>query len=59
MQVFVDRPMIEICGNDGRIYITSKREKRGEVSAIKAFAEGGRAKLVTLEVHELKSIWKN
>jgi fructan beta-fructosidase len=57
MQVFVDRPMIEISGNDGRVYITSKREKRGEVSEIKAFAEGGRAQLVELDVYELNSIW--
>ena len=57
VQVFVDRPMIEICGNDGRVYITSKRDKRGEVSAVKAFAQGGEAKLVALDVYELKSIW--
>ncbi len=57
VQVFVDRPMIEISGNDGRIYITSKRETRGEVSVIKAFVEGGRAELVKLDVYELKSIW--
>ncbi len=58
MQVLVDRPMIEICGNDGAIYITSGRRRRGEVSSVKAFAHGGEAKLVFLEVHELKSIWK-
>ena len=58
MQVIVDRPMIEICGNDGRVYITSGRVKRGNVSAVKAFAEGGEAKLLKLEVYELESIWK-
>ncbi len=58
MRVIVDRPMIEICGNDGAVYITSSRGKRGDVSAIKAFANGGPAKLVSLEVHELKSIWE-
>ena len=58
MRVIVDRPMIEICGNDGRVYITSGRVKRGNVSAVKAFAEGGKAKLLKLEVNELESIWK-
>ncbi len=58
MQVIVDRPMIEICGNDGRVYITSGRGKRGDVSAVKAFADGGKARLLKLEVNELNSIWK-
>jgi fructan beta-fructosidase len=58
MQVLVDRPMIEICGNDGAVYITSDRRKRGEVSSVTAFADGGPANLIAFEVHELKSIWK-
>jgi len=58
MQVIVDRPMIEICAGDGRVYITSGRGKRGDVSAISAFAEGGKAKLIRLDVYELESIWK-
>jgi fructan beta-fructosidase len=58
MQVIVDRPMIEICGNGGAVYITSGRGKRGDVSAVRAFANGGQANLIALEVHELKSIWK-
>ena len=60
MQVLVDRPMLEICGNDGRVYITKKRANPGpaDIPAIKAFATGGSAKLVQLEVNELKSIWK-
>ncbi len=58
IQVLVDRPMIEICGNDGAVYITGGREHRGNVGAIKAFADGDGAKLVRLEVNELKSIWE-
>jgi len=58
MQVIVDRPMIEICGNDGAVYITNSRRKRGDVSAVRAFAKGGPARLIKLEVHELQSIWK-
>ncbi len=58
MQVLVDRPMMEICGNNGRVFITSGRRGRGEVSEVKAFADGGEARLVSLEVYELESIWK-
>ena len=58
MQVIVDRPMIEVCGNDGAVYITAGRPKRGNVSAIQAFADGGKAALVRLVAYELDSIWK-
>jgi sucrose-6-phosphate hydrolase SacC (GH32 family) len=58
MQVIVDRPMIEICGNDGAVYITKSRKSRGDVPVVTAFANGGPARLVKLEVHELESIWK-
>ncbi|MEK6235313.1 MAG: glycoside hydrolase family 32 protein, partial [Planctomycetales bacterium] len=57
MQVLVDRPMIEICGNDGVVFITNGRGKRGDVKTVKAFAEGQGAKRISLQVHELKSIW--
>lgn len=60
IRVLVDRPMLEICGNDGRVYITRKRANPGPaaIPVIKAFAAGGRAKLVQLDVNELESIWK-
>ena len=59
MRVLVDRPMLEIIGNDGRVYITRKRANPApdEMPEIKAFASGGKAKLVRFEVHELESIW--
>lgn len=59
IRVIVDRPMLEIIGNRGRVYITMPREKRGGVTRIRAFAEGGAARLVSLEVHELRPIWKD
>jgi sucrose-6-phosphate hydrolase SacC (GH32 family) len=58
MQVLVDRPVIEICGNRGRVFITAEREMRGEVGRIEAFATGGNARLVSLEAYELASIWR-
>ena len=57
MQVIVDRSMIEVCGNDGRVYITYGRAKRGNVSSVKAFADGGKAELAKLDIYELESIW--
>jgi fructan beta-fructosidase len=63
LQVLVDRPMIEICGNDGAVFITAGRKHKGQVASIKAFADGNEtgagAKLISLEVYELQSIWKN
>jgi fructan beta-fructosidase len=58
IRVLVDRPMLEIIGNDGRVYITTARPARGEVKNVKAVATGGQAKLLSLEVNELDSIWK-
>jgi len=59
MQVIVDRPMMEVCGNGGRVYITYPRAKRGNVTAVEAFADGGEARLMTLDVYEIESIWRN
>ena len=50
--------MLEVIANNGSTVVTAYREKRGKVKSIKAFAEGGKAKLLTLEVNELESIWK-
>ncbi len=57
LQILVDRPMIETCGNEGEVFITSDRRSTGEVNSIKAFVHGGAARLIELKVHELKSIW--
>ena len=58
IQVLADRSLTEISGNDGRVCISgggpAKIENPGPVSVT---AHGGDAKLVSLEVHELKSIW--
>jgi len=60
IRVLFDRPMLEIIGNDGERFVTSPRAKPGKagVPVIEAFARGGRAELLQLEVNELKSIWK-
>ncbi len=58
IRILLDRPMLEIIGNRGRVYLTNPREHRGEVKEISAFAEGGRAELLEFEAHRLRSIWR-
>jgi fructan beta-fructosidase len=59
LQVLVDRTTLEICGNQGRVYITVPRPERGDIETIQAFSDGGRARLIDLQVSELESIWKD
>jgi fructan beta-fructosidase len=57
IQILVDRPSMEICGNDGRVYQTRAFRSEDEIEAIQVFAEGQPVQLNRLEIHELKSIW--
>lgn len=57
IRAIVDRPTMEIYGNNGRVVIARSRAQKGDVKFVKAFAEGGEAELTRLSVHELKSIW--
>jgi sucrose-6-phosphate hydrolase SacC (GH32 family) len=57
IELLVDRPMLEITGNDGRIYLTKPRSAHDPIDEVQVFAEGGGAELESLDVYELKSIW--
>jgi len=59
IRVLVDRPLMEIIGNDGRVVVTKDKPnlKSHHVSEIAAFARGGEARLLRFEVHELNSVW--
>jgi fructan beta-fructosidase len=57
VQVLCDRLMTEIIGNDGRVFMTTKGANKQDVSEISVVAKGRNAKLVSLEAHEMKSIW--
>lgn len=59
LQVLVDRPMIEICGNRGEAYITAKREHHDAFDHVAFFAADGDARIVRCEIYELASIWTN
>jgi fructan beta-fructosidase len=58
IRVLIDRPMMEIIGNNGRVYITLERPIKGNIKTVKAFTKGGKAKLLTLKANELNSTWK-
>jgi len=57
IQVLADRSLTEIVGNDGRVYISGGGPARQDTAVVSVTAHGGRAKLLGLEAHELKSIW--
>ncbi len=58
VRVLADRLLTEIIGNHGRVYITTGGKPQPEGGKIAVTAEGGDAKLVSLEAYELRSIWQ-
>ena len=59
VQVLADRSLTEIVGNDGRVYISGPGPAKLDATEISVVAIGGNAQLVSLEAHELNSIWDN
>ncbi len=57
IRVLADRSIMEIIGNDGRVYITDEYKFQGQFQEITVVADGGNAKLLKLEANALKSIW--
>ena len=51
--------LTEIVGNDGRVYISGPGPAKLDATEISVVAIGGNAQLVSLEAHELSSIWDN
>ncbi|MCB9892143.1 MAG: glycoside hydrolase family 32 protein [Planctomycetes bacterium] len=58
LEVLVDRPMIEVIGNEGRIYITRARSKSSPIENVRFGWEGGDVGMVFLHVAQLNSIWE-
>ena len=58
LQILVDRTSIEIFGNDGALSMTFSFMPDPAKSGIGVFAKGGRAKIASMNVYELCSIWK-
>jgi len=57
LRILVDRASIEAFGNDGRVYLPVGARFPDEDQAIRMTVKGGDAKLISAEVHELKSAW--
>ncbi len=58
VQILIDRPMKETFVNKGRMIFTEGYENDLNIESVKAFAKGGKATLVSLEVIELDASWK-
>jgi fructan beta-fructosidase len=58
LHVFVDRSSVEAFGNDGRLSITDQIFPGAGSDGIGLYAKGGDAKLISLDMWPLKSIWK-
>ena len=57
IRILIDRPMMEIFANHGEQIATLPYENDLNIESVKAFCEGGDAKLLSLEVHELNATW--
>ena len=59
IRILIDRPMMEIFANNGEQIMTSPYKNDLNIESIKAFCQGGSAKLVSMEVHQLNAKWDN
>ena len=57
LQILLDRTSIEVFGNDGAISMPTCFLPDLADRSLSVYAEGGEARAVSLEVHELRSAW--
>jgi sucrose-6-phosphate hydrolase SacC (GH32 family) len=57
LRVLVDRPSLEVFGNEGRLYMPMGAIPTAENRTLEVFARGGGARVTALEVHELQPAW--
>jgi sucrose-6-phosphate hydrolase SacC (GH32 family) len=57
LQVLVDRTSLEVFANDGRVSMTSCFLPRLKDRSLQLYARGGTARLVSLQLFELRSAW--
>jgi fructan beta-fructosidase len=57
LHILVDRTSIEVFGNDGRVSLFVCSPLDVDNKTVKVFAHGGQAKIQTLNLWKLKSIW--
>ena len=58
LRVFVDWSSVEVFADDGRIVLTEQVFPSPESDSVGLYARGGTARLVSLDVWELGSIWQ-
>ena len=58
IRVLIDRLSIETYGNHGEVSVTSIAYQRDTDPHLTLSATGGEARIVSLTVHPLKSIWR-
>ena len=58
LHILVDRGVIEIFGNDGRLYMPLKADTSPGVRPVGMFVGGSGATLNSLKKHDLKNIWQ-
>jgi fructan beta-fructosidase len=58
LRILVDRTSIEVFANNGEVYMPQDAlPEEGQARTLELFAEGGAAKIKSLTVRELESIW--
>jgi len=58
LRLMVDRTSIDIFGNHGRLYMPMVAFPAEGNRSMEAYAKGGSAKIISLEVYELESAWR-
>jgi fructan beta-fructosidase len=58
LHLFVDWSSVELFGNDGRTVITDQMFPNAEADGVALYVKGGAAKLISLDVWGLESVWK-
>jgi fructan beta-fructosidase len=57
LRLLVDKVSIEIFANNGRVYMPMRALPTGTAKGLQVFTKGGKTKLNSLKVREVKSIW--
>ena len=57
LHLFVDWSSVEVFGNEGRTVITEQIFPAPDSTGLALYAKGGTARLISLEVWQLRSIW--
>ncbi len=58
LRILVDRTSIEVFANGGEVYMPVRSIPSDQLKTLDVFARAGKARLVGLQVHELRSAWE-